>query len=417
MRWRCDLNSALWLHASGKTGEAIRAVLSLAKSARFQQLEQDSQARAYALTAYLLQWFDPGTSVIDSFALADRAWAMAGATPPVAYGVLRAQSALDGVLWSSDALRGLLPATASARTPIEPQLEHWTRQLHQLQCTIASVSGAAVRHRAELAVLESLHRALTTRDPTQAMGALFALHESGLNCHELAFETRYRTAGVLLMLNQARLAEGVLANLSFHSASQLPVPQQLLILHLQSRVALANGDFHEALSSYQRYASSSWRELAYITPGLREDLAFFQASARGLAANRVERAQPAFVDHALALVESDPAHATVAGLAERVGISDRALRAAFVAHLGVTPKEFITRARLDAAHRSITSGECPDESIAEVAARFGFTHAGRFSSLYRARFGHRPRHAPARLAINQHIDLGEAAESTSSTSM
>jgi AraC-like DNA-binding protein len=417
VRWRCDLNSALWLHASGKTGEAIRAVLSLARSSRYHQLGPDAPARAYALTAYLLQWFEPGAPVVDSFALADRAWAAAGAEPPVAYRVLRAQSALDGVLWSSDALRGLLPATAGARTPLEPQLEHWTHHLHQLRCTIASMAGPAIRHRVELVVLECLHRALTTSDPTQAIGALFALHESGSSCHELAFETKYRTAGVLLMLNQARLAEGVLANLTLRSASQLPVPQQLLILHLQSRVALANGDFHEALSSYQRYASSSWRELAYITPGLREDLAFFQASARGLAPDRVDRTKPAFVDHALALVESDPCHASVAGLAKRVGISDRALRAAFVAHLRVTPKEFITRARLDAAHRSITSGECAEESIAELAARFGFTHPGRFSSLYRARFGHRPRHAATRSGVTQHVDLDETTEPTSSTSV
>ncbi|GLZ45856.1 AraC family transcriptional regulator [Actinomycetospora sp. NBRC 106375] len=86
---------------------------------------------------------------------------------------------------------------------------------------------------------------------------------------------------------------------------------------------------------------------------------------------------------------ADPARPpTAPELARLTGVSERTLRTIFHAEFGVGPVTYLRRRRLDAVHRDLSSGE--DASVADVALRHGFAHAGRFAAEYRARFGEAP---------------------------
>lgn len=79
---------------------------------------------------------------------------------------------------------------------------------------------------------------------------------------------------------------------------------------------------------------------------------------------------------------------TVEEIAEAAGLSVRALQLAFRTHRDTTPLGFWRDLRLLRAHQSLLAEE---GSVTEVALKWGFSHFGRFSVLYRQKFGHSPR--------------------------
>ena len=79
----------------------------------------------------------------------------------------------------------------------------------------------------------------------------------------------------------------------------------------------------------------------------------------------------------------------MAELAAVAGVSLRALQIGFLRHRGCTPMEFLRARRLDLAHARLLAS-APGASIAQIARECGFSHPGRFSAYYRARFGERP---------------------------
>ena len=68
----------------------------------------------------------------------------------------------------------------------------------------------------------------------------------------------------------------------------------------------------------------------------------------------------------------------------------RTLERAFMDVHGVTPKQFLTLLRLKEARCRMLRGSRQTDSVAEIAARVGFTHLGRFSVQYRRHFGESP---------------------------
>ncbi|WP_414902296.1 AraC family transcriptional regulator [Sphingomonas flavalba] len=76
------------------------------------------------------------------------------------------------------------------------------------------------------------------------------------------------------------------------------------------------------------------------------------------------------------------------GIAAAAGVSARTLHAAFRRFRGTSPIEWLRQTRLDEARTRLTSGHAV--TVAHVAACVGFRHPGRFSSLYRDRFGEPP---------------------------
>jgi len=79
---------------------------------------------------------------------------------------------------------------------------------------------------------------------------------------------------------------------------------------------------------------------------------------------------------------------TVADVARAVGVSVRTLQASFRKHRGTSPMTFLRDRRLDLARRRLVTAPWP--SITDIALACGFDHLGRFSHLYRQRFGESP---------------------------
>lgn len=79
-------------------------------------------------------------------------------------------------------------------------------------------------------------------------------------------------------------------------------------------------------------------------------------------------------------------------VADVAGCSVRALQLGFRRFRDITPAAAIRQARLEAVHRSLVRGEA-EGTITEIAHQYGFTHPGRFTRLYNARFGASPAEA------------------------
>lgn len=72
------------------------------------------------------------------------------------------------------------------------------------------------------------------------------------------------------------------------------------------------------------------------------------------------------------------------------GISVRSLERAMQKAYGMGPKRWITATRLNTAHQHLSRPGADDRTVAQIARRCGFQHAGRFSQAYRALFGDYP---------------------------
>ena len=97
---------------------------------------------------------------------------------------------------------------------------------------------------------------------------------------------------------------------------------------------------------------------------------------------------PATVRRAIEFIDEN-AHLPIAvpDIAAAVGASVRTLTRGFRDHLGTSPGAYLTRARLDGAHRDLAAGRPETVSVSQVAADWGFFNLGRFASRYRATFG------------------------------
>ena len=81
---------------------------------------------------------------------------------------------------------------------------------------------------------------------------------------------------------------------------------------------------------------------------------------------------------------------TVAMVSGAARVSVRTLQAGFRTHLQTTPLGYIRRARLEAARHELQQSTPEAHGVAQIARRWGFTHAGRFSMLYATEYGEHP---------------------------
>ncbi|MFO1315377.1 MAG: AraC family transcriptional regulator [Burkholderiales bacterium] len=80
---------------------------------------------------------------------------------------------------------------------------------------------------------------------------------------------------------------------------------------------------------------------------------------------------------------------TIGRLCAVAGVGARSLQAAFAAAHGVSPMRFVAERRLAAARRCLVrTGHARD--VTGVALEVGFSHLGRFATLYRQAFGESP---------------------------
>jgi|GEM_PF-3539547 len=77
-------------------------------------------------------------------------------------------------------------------------------------------------------------------------------------------------------------------------------------------------------------------------------------------------------------------------LAKAVGCSKRSLERGFMACYNMGPVAYIKKLRLRKIREALESGESAGETIADVAARWGFYHGSNFASSYFKEFGERP---------------------------
>ena len=104
-------------------------------------------------------------------------------------------------------------------------------------------------------------------------------------------------------------------------------------------------------------------------------------------------AEPAVVRRAVEFMDAN-AHREldVAQVADAAHIGIRGLQAAFRRHRDQTPLEYLRRVRLEQAHRDLQAADpAQGHTVAGIAARWGFTHPGRFSVDYRRAYGLSPR--------------------------
>jgi transcriptional regulator GlxA family with amidase domain len=101
---------------------------------------------------------------------------------------------------------------------------------------------------------------------------------------------------------------------------------------------------------------------------------------------------PGGVRRAIAHMEEHLSRPLVlAELAEAARMSPRGLQAAFARQLGTTPMAHLRSLRLSAAHAELLQAD-PDrgDTVAGIAARWGFSHPGRFATDHRAAYGVSP---------------------------
>ncbi|MFC7343518.1 AraC family transcriptional regulator [Saccharopolyspora griseoalba] len=100
-------------------------------------------------------------------------------------------------------------------------------------------------------------------------------------------------------------------------------------------------------------------------------------------------ARPRIVSRVLDRIQADPAHPwTAAEMAGIAGVSVRRLQEGFREYVGATPSACLRDLRLARAHEDLLAAEAA--TVAEVAARWGFTNTGRFAAAYRAKYGLSP---------------------------
>lgn len=101
--------------------------------------------------------------------------------------------------------------------------------------------------------------------------------------------------------------------------------------------------------------------------------------------------RPGMVKRVLDAIDDDPGRPwTLAEMAALGATSVRRLQEAFADYVGTSPTRALADIRLDHARLDIEQGE---STVADIAARWGFSSPSRFASAYRRRYGCSPSQA------------------------
>ena len=102
-----------------------------------------------------------------------------------------------------------------------------------------------------------------------------------------------------------------------------------------------------------------------------------------------ETARPRIVTRVLDAMAADPARDwTAAELATEAGVGIRRLQQGFRRYAGVTPMHALQQIRLERVHTDLLAGS--EQTVADIAYRWGFGHLGRFAAAYKAKYGVAP---------------------------
>jgi len=103
---------------------------------------------------------------------------------------------------------------------------------------------------------------------------------------------------------------------------------------------------------------------------------------------------PEALHRAVAFIESEAARPIrLTDIAAAAGIGSRALQYDFARHYNTTPMRYLRSVRLERAHRDLQKADPQSgDTIASIAARWGFFSPGRFAMQYRSVYGRSPHH-------------------------
>ncbi|MFT3771833.1 MAG: AraC family transcriptional regulator [Minicystis sp.] len=119
-------------------------------------------------------------------------------------------------------------------------------------------------------------------------------------------------------------------------------------------------------------------------------------SASALLAQTPQRVTPGSVRRAEEYIDAHAAEPiTLADIASAAGVSVRSLQAAFKGYRGTTPMERLRARRLELARQHLLAADA-GTTVASVVTTLGLGDAGRFSTLYKKRFGESPSETLAR---------------------
>lgn len=103
-------------------------------------------------------------------------------------------------------------------------------------------------------------------------------------------------------------------------------------------------------------------------------------------------AHPRALQRAVAFIDANAYRdITPVDIAGAAGVSLRSVQLAFRRHLDVTPTAYLRQVRLHGARDALTAADAADETVAAIAARWGFFNPGRFARQYREEIGELPR--------------------------
>lgn len=81
---------------------------------------------------------------------------------------------------------------------------------------------------------------------------------------------------------------------------------------------------------------------------------------------------------------------TISNIAEKFNLSERTLRNYFHEELGISPKQYLTRIRLQRVRDILLGKKENFINIEQTARKFGFNHLGQFSATYKELFNELP---------------------------
>ncbi|MAJ34891.1 MAG: hypothetical protein CBC12_04010 [Candidatus Puniceispirillum sp. TMED52] len=104
---------------------------------------------------------------------------------------------------------------------------------------------------------------------------------------------------------------------------------------------------------------------------------------------------PRDVKRAVEFIQADYAEKlTMAELAQAAGVSIRILQKGFQREYAQSPMTYLKNIRLDMSHYLLAQRR-DDNTVTDLAYSSGFSHLGRFSADYKARFNCSPRKTDA----------------------
>ncbi|MFC0402403.1 helix-turn-helix domain-containing protein [Paraburkholderia rhizosphaerae] len=165
-------------------------------------------------------------------------------------------------------------------------------------------------------------------------------------------------------------------------------------LYCQSKMRQQQGRLHESSQLYGRYALMSMKHV--------------RADSATLPTTAAERVQPAPDDISARLpgkyrrayrylIENlERPDLSVREVATYIGVTERALQAAFKAHLGLSPSELIRRRRMEHIRDELMADDSHGSSVLQIANRWGVQHRSTLLNGYRKMYKEAPSETLAR---------------------